>query len=282
MAGPYADLKQRLDRATSDSEAIRIVKEDSNASSQSDIRNTIDGTSLDEPTLAETLRAQVALRALAESRIPTPSSETERARAIKQSPFYSDKGIDQKRNWLSDALERLKNIRIDAKPKTTNIGGGGVLGALFVGIVWCLLAAGVVTLVYFAVKHIRWQGTLKRKVKTLLEEDEPDRSLDEWLQLADEHAAAGRYRHAVRALYLACLLKFDEADIARFDRGETNWEHLARIEESENLPSTLDFRTPTRRFDVIWYGNRTDGMPDVDQFRVWYKQIGDSLTKVPA
>ena len=111
----------------------------------------------------------------------------------------------------------------------------------------------------------------------MLEDDEPERSLDEWLAEADTLQAQGRYREAVRALYLASLLRFDEARVARFQRGQTNWEHLTRIEASPTMPKDLDFRATTRLFDRIWYGRIVRGKEDVDQFRAWYLNITNTL-----
>lgn len=279
-AGPYTDLKAKLDNTSSDAEVIRLVTSNQTIASQKDISESLSKTDYDAAGTAKNLRAQIDLRAMAESPKSSGSSAQQAARTIKESPFYRDPGIDRKRNWLADALERLKNIKLKPEREQQGVGAPSFLGALFTVVVWCLLATGVLTLLYFAVRHIRWQRTLTRKSKTLLEDDEPDRSLDEWLQLADELATAGRHREAVRALYLACLIKFDEADVARFDRGETNWEHLARFEESPKRPRELDFRTPTQQFDRIWYGFQTRGMPDVDQFRRWYQEVSQSLRGV--
>ena len=278
LAGPYGDLKARLDRTTSTSEVIRLVSNSPEIAAQNDVRQSLGIAETDEAKSAAMLRAQVDLRAMAETRGREGESVTGAVKDIKRSPFYRDLGTDQKRNWLADALERIKNLHWQPEEQDSKIRGNSFLGPIFLVFGYGLLALGIGALVYFAVRHIRWQNTLKRKVKTVLEDDEPDRTLDEWLQLADHHAAAGRHREAVRALYLACLLKFDEADVARFNRGETNWEHLARIEGSDKLPADLDFRTATKRFDVIWYGHKTNGMPDVDQFRAWYRQIVATLT----
>jgi len=111
----------------------------------------------------------------------------------------------------------------------------------------------------------------------MLEQDEPERTLDEWLDMANKLTADGKYREAVRCLYLACLLRFDEHLVARFDRGQTNWEHLARIRASSRMPIGLDFESPTKRFDTIWYGHRTRGLSDVDQFKDWYGRITEAL-----
>jgi len=281
MAGPYTDLKQKLDRTHSDAEVLEIVAASPAIAHQKDIATSLT-PGLNEASAAASLRAKVDLASMAESPDPAANSAEQEVRQIKDSPFYRDPGIEGKRNWLAEALDRLKNIHFDMDSPKTQGPSVGFLGPAFTVFIWGFLGMGVCTLVYFAVKHINWQSTLTRKTKALLEDDEPDRTLDEWLQLADHHAADGRYREAVRALYLACLLKFDENDVARFDRGETNWEHLLRIEESPRLPHELDFRTPTQRFDRIWYGYQTEGMPDVNQFREWYQQISESLKGVPA
>jgi len=283
MAGPYGDLKRKLDHANGPSEVIQMVKDSQDIAKQRDIKSNLDRSDLDDDVLAANLRAQVDLRSMAERRDPNESAEQNQAKAIKQSPFYRDPGIDRKRNWLSEALDRLKNIHFDRREQQQSSGTSSfAFGKLFVDLVLGALLIGVLVLLYFAVRHINWRNTLTRKAKSLLEDDEPDRTLDEWLQLADHHATAGRYREAVRALYLACLLRFDEADVARFDRSETNWEHLARIEESPKLPTGLDFRTPTQHFDRIWYGYQTKGMADVDQFREWYREFTDVLLGVRA
>jgi hypothetical protein len=147
---------------------------------------------------------------------------------------------------------------------------------------WALIAGGLCFLAWFAVKHFKWKQRLQRRASTLLEDSEPERSLDEWLELADRLESEGRYREAVRALYLACLLRFDEALVARFDRGQTNWEHLYRIEQSARKPEGLDFRTPTNLFDRVWYGYQGKGAEEVGLFRQWYLRITESLQGSPA
>lgn len=285
FAGPYSDLQSKLANASSDSEVIRLVSQSRGPSSQADIKTTLDNEGAADPAAeAANLRAQVDLGALSEARDPNASAQAREIQQIKASPFYRDPGVDQKRNWLADALDRLRNIRFRQpdRPKGGLYANFGFLGQGLIYLVWTLLAVGVLTLLYIAAKHISWRNTLTRKAKAVMEEDEPDRTLDEWLKLADEHASAGRHREAVRALYLACLLRFDENDVASFDRSETNWEHLDRIEGSPKLPAGTDFRTATQRFDRVWYGRATEGMPDVDYFRDVYRRITESVMAAAA
>jgi hypothetical protein len=185
--------------------------------------------------------------------------------------------VDQTSNWLARALERLKNLKWDRETKAPNLGFLAGIGPLLYYGAWTLISCALLALIYFAVKHFRWRRRLERRAAMLMEDSEPERSLDEWLTLADQLEAEGRYREAVRALYLACLLKFDEALVARFDRSETNWEHLARIETSPKKPPELDFQSPTRLFDQVWYGHKVRGKEDVGQFRNWYVAITEML-----
>lgn len=205
-------------------------------------------------------------------------SAAEQAKSIKSSIGYRDASLDQESNWLGRALARLKNLI----PKFNSPTPDALPGALALGdwvtfACWLLLGAGVVALAYFGARHFAWKQGLARRAKAMLEEDEPERTLDEWLEQADALARDGKHREAVRALYLACLLRFDEHRVARFVRAETNWEHLARIQNSPNLPPELDFRPATLAFDRVWYGFRVRGQQDVDEFRAWYQAITEML-----
>jgi hypothetical protein len=221
----------------------------------------------------------VAMRAAAE-RVEPQTTAKAQVKDIKANPLYRDPGVQEQSNWLDGALRRLA----DLVPKQTNSPDINLpqtsIPSWIVPGMWVLLGLAVATFGYFALRHFTWKRALKRKATAVLEDDEPERSLDEWLMLADEHSEAGRYREAVRAMYLSCLLKFDEAGVARFIRGETNWEHLSRITLSPKRPSTIDFRPPTQSFDRIWYGHHIKGVEDVQQFKVWYLQITEALRGV--
>jgi hypothetical protein len=214
-------------------------------------------------------KAAVETRARAQSATKLAGKDELRklAQSAKNSPLFTDPETKKQSNWIGKGFQGLKDLRFpevnlgDRGPKMSGIPYG------FIYVVWALLIGALLFLGFLAFKHFSWKRTLTRKAKALLEEDEPERTLDEWLELADKLAAEGKHREAVRCLYLACLLRFDEHLVARFERGQTNWEHLARIQASSKLPIGLDFEPPTKRFDTVWYGQRTRGILDVDQFR---------------
>jgi hypothetical protein len=228
--------------------------------------------------VADLIRA-VQMRANAATATQLGDADYTRRMAVqaKSSPFYSDPGEKQSSNWIGKGFEKLShlNIRTPDRGPDIRIPTGGFYFLIYV--VWGLLGAALLTLAYLAFRHFSWRRNLHRKAKAMLEHDEPERTLDEWLELADRLTAEGKFREAVRCLYLACLLRFDEHLVARFDRGQTNWEHLSRIRASAKLPLGLDFEPPTKRFDTIWYGQRTRGQADVDQFRDWYQRISNTL-----
>ncbi len=218
--------------------------------------------------------------------LPVDSTAQDQVRRIKSSPFYRD---DQKTqsNWWERAAESFGNwlrklFNGSERPSKIDAAPPAILGVWAIYLMWVVLACAALAFVALALKHFRWRFHLKRKSKALLEEDEPERSLDEWLERADALEAEGRYREAIRCLYLACLLRFDEARIARFDRGQTNWEHLYRIRKSPSLPGGLDFEPATQAFDGIWYGMRTRGQEDVAMFRAWYQSISHALMEKAA
>lgn len=216
----------------------------------------------------------------ASGRLRDPQAES---RKILSSPEYHDNGVRNEKNWLSQSLERagrfisdwfenlLKKLFGNAKGMELPSSGFGRIN--FQPVVWGVLICGLLAFAVYAVTRFRWVSSRKVKAGGLLDDDEPDRTADEWVVRSEELTANKQYREAVRCLYLASLVRFDEANVMRFRRGETNWEHLRRYQESPRRPEGLDLAEATRAFDVIWYGQRTRGQADVDWFRAFYEQV---------
>lgn len=205
------------------------------------------------------------------------------AKKIASSPIYRDHGPGEQRNFVGDSFDNLgeaiKNFleRLFESPNTMpNFTGPTIFGNFVMIFAYVILGLAVVGIIWLLVRSMMAAQLAKKKVAKvggLLEEDEPDRTADEWLTRAAELEASGDFRGAVRCLYLACLVRFDDLGIAQFIRSETNWEHLYRISASPSKPSNLDFRTPTKKFDNIWYGHMVKGKEDVQEFRAIYTSI---------
>ncbi len=206
-------------------------------------------------------------------------------KAIIKNPAYRDSGTSESKNWLTVVFERffewlasiLRKLFEQAPRVNPNIPAVPLGGLMY--FMWALIIGAILVLLFWAAKNFGWTKSA-RKVKKgggILEDDEPDRSADEWLVRANDLEAQGKFREAVRCLYLACLVRLDEANVARFVRSETNWEHLYRISASPKKPPSLDFRPPTSEFDHIWYGFRVKGAEDVTAFRDIYETLCQDL-----
>lgn len=230
------------------------------------------------------LKRMVRLRALAERKADDPKGDpAAEVGKIKANPTFMDPGQSKSSNWTAKPFERLGDWldRFFRRPPPDLPAAAppSGFGQVLVVVVWVLLGAAVVAFLIWAGKTFSWRiAKRKRKIAAgMLEEDEPERTADEWLDQADELERQGRFREAVRCLYLACLVRLDEANVARFIRSETNWEHLHRIHASPRRPAGFDFTQPTRTFDIVWYGHVTRGQPDVAEFREIYTNLCDLL-----
>lgn len=285
FADDYATLRDKLETATP-AQARRVLSDAPISETDTDLSKAVQD--LQNPqSQASAITALKRVKSLLDLRViatrPSASSQADprsQAVAIKSSPLYRDEGITDDSNWLAKAFERLAKL-FQRKPPKLNIAAPAAGGAqALIVIVWILLAALVVTFLVLVLREVSIRKRAKRKAKAMLDDDEPDRTLDEWLTLSDQLTREGRYREAVRALYLSCLLKFDETKVSRFIRGETNWEHLGRINASPKKPQEIDFLPPTKAFDRVWYGHHVRGIEDVDEFKGWYDKITQALAGV--
>lgn len=279
--------RQQLDAIKSEQDVLRFIDQvwpDAEDYSVSLIRSSVADKEIDWKQAKSQLREILVWHEVTVSATPAANDPKAQAIEIKQSPFYRDAGEKQTRNWLargfqrigkwlSDFLERIfggdRNLNLN--PSGPNL---GFLSAL-TPVIWVLFGLAIATFLFFIIRRFSIQR--RSKIGGLMEDDEPERTADEWVTRAQELAAAGRHREAVRCLYLACLVRFDDGNVARFIRSETNWEHLARIHASSKLPAGLDFRTPTQRFDLIWYGHQPTGQGDVDWFLTFYAELCERL-----
>jgi hypothetical protein len=77
---------------------------------------------------------------------------------------------------------------------------------------------------------------------------------ESWAGLADELAARGEFREAIRHLYLALLARLHRDGAIDYEPTLSNWEYLRTFKGHREHQSA--FRELTRRFDFAWYGNQ--------------------------
>ncbi|MBL8917738.1 MAG: DUF4129 domain-containing protein [Myxococcaceae bacterium] len=86
-----------------------------------------------------------------------------------------------------------------------------------------------------------------------------------WAGLADELAAKGEFREAIRHLYLALLSHLHRGGVIDYDPTKSNWDYLFGFKGPGESKSA--FRDLTRRFDFAWYGNLDVTEPAYRTFR---------------
>lgn len=285
----FADLERDLQGADSWSDVREAIERhplgDRDEIWADEARAFVESEDPDREAMAR-IKRLVSARAVAERVAGAPQAEkaADLAKRLKRTPEYADAGPDQRSNWLQRVLERVSEAlsREPSAPQSRpadRIDGNGSFDWL-ITVAWILLVAvavaGVGALLYY-LRTVSWGGKRLRKRKAMLDDDEPVRHADEWLEEAERLEHEGRYREAVRCLYLACLMRIDESRIASFVRGQTNWEHCRRIMASPTKPPGLDFVPPTQAFDRIWYGGQDSSMEDVAAFKGTYGELCEHL-----
>ncbi|MCI0573456.1 MAG: DUF4129 domain-containing protein [Myxococcaceae bacterium] len=91
------------------------------------------------------------------------------------------------------------------------------------------------------------------------------RPAEGWAGLADELAAAGRHREAVRNLYLALLARLHRDGAISYETTLSNWDYLRAFRGSRVQRES--FRELTSRFDFTWYGHAAVDAEDYASFR---------------
>jgi hypothetical protein len=286
----YVRLASEVDQAKTPSEAAEIVSASSDALKDPAVKSLVDVAAHDKPnggSLAK-LQAAIDVRARIQGGVPNEAAAGQIS-TIVSGRLYKGSGTRTDSNWVGNSMSKLGKLlpkfrlpeQSDSKQGSSPAESGGMapVNLSWLGpVLWVIMGLVLLGLIYYVISVFRFKAGLKRKTKTVLEEDEPERSLDEWLELANRLEAEGKFRETIRCLYLACLMRFDEAGVARFVRSETNWEHLRRIQASPKNPD-LDFLALTRRFDHAWYGYRAKTAADVEPFRTGYQSVAEALGK---
>lgn len=241
-----------------------------------------DDQGAEQATVTPAQRAEVVDVIRAAEALTAPSPQTQDPKATAETALrragFKDPGRTTTKNWAARGMDKVwDSIRkwldgLDDKHYQGPRASTPFLGFL-TPVIWFVLGAAVLGFLAWAL--VTFAGMKARKAKHaggLMDDDEPERTADEWLTKADELERQGEFRLAVRCLYVATLIRLDEGNVARFRRWETNWEHLQRIESSQRKPAGYSIRPATEKFDVVWYGHQVDGKADLDLFRNWYRE----------
>jgi hypothetical protein len=198
-------------------------------------------------------------------------TEEELSAPPKESGWWKDF-----KEWLKKKLEEFFKSDPDRSPPPRPAAFSAESGSNVANIL-VVIIVGLV-LVMLATVLVRYRGRQQQEESAQLEVSTLDsKSLSEdsmsalarppegWAHLADELAARGEYREAVRSLYLALLSRLHREGAILYDSNLSNWDYLRHFKGRRDwLPP---FRELTRRFDFAWYGNLPVGAEGYRDFR---------------
>lgn len=288
-AGYWGDLATRAEGAASTNECVSIIQKSIEDYEGSHLGDALRELQAEKGAAVESRKKVIAILRLMDSAEsfsakaePGKKSPSALATSILNRPEFKPKQETKYSNWLSEVFQGLTDwlqSLFKAPEPERNSGSfnmpnlpdwlGGLLQVFRILLVLITVLA-LAAAIFFAVKFARAHS------RTLLDDVEEVRTRSEYLDLAEQLVQSGDLRQAIRALYVASLLRLDELKIARFDRSDTNWEHLARFESSTRRPQGLDFRAVTKNFDRFWYGRAIVRIEDVGAFR----QVHDYLAQM--
>lgn len=185
-----------------------------------------------------------------------------------------DDGPDEE-SWLWKLFKKLMDWLFKREPPKVNAPDvGGVSMGAANGVIIGALVLVVAVLAFILIRSIRGRpraeaaGDENGLTQSALEHDAMSalaKPSETWAGLADELAARGEFREAIRHLYLALLSRLHRDGVIDYDPTLSNWEYLFGFKGSAAVKSA--FKELTRRFDFAWYGNLDVDSPSWSTFR---------------
>ncbi len=98
---------------------------------------------------------------------------------------------------------------------------------------------------------------------------------EEWMRMAQEFAASGDHRRALRSYYLSCLAHLHEANFLRITKFKSNAAYVREVNRHalQSPELATEFRRLVNRFDRTWYGEYPIAKQDLEQSATWVGSI---------
>lgn len=159
----------------------------------------------------------------------------------------------------------------------------GLIGRLFYGaasnyiLKYFFIGAGVAIIIYIIIKLVGAEHIFsKRSKETILPYDVITENIHDidYDQELNRLISEGKYRLAVRLLYLQSLKKLSDAQIIQWQPDKTNYNYLMEISKPE---LRNNFSRLTIQFDYIWYG---DFPVDINNFQPINQLFNEFKTQI--
>ncbi len=214
--------------------------------------------------------ALVLVAPAAASAHPIDAPAREGAREIlAESEFHRGRAFERRTfgDWIEERIENwFRSTRPD-EPRVRRARASGCARGLPVPGSALWIGAAVALIAVLFVTWLRNKGPLDdarapEDPAAAVPPDPRDRPPEAHLGDAAALAAQGRYREALRAVFLACLVALDRKGTIRFDPNRTNGQHVRALGPG---PVRERLAGLVRLFDWHWYGEQS---PTVEDYRL--------------
>jgi hypothetical protein len=174
--------------------------------------------------------------------------------------------IERVVRWLEKLMPRFKPIQPGNSRWISGI-------AQIVVVAVCVAAIGFLVWRY-GPRFVRGRRKKKktREARIVLGEVlEPDQTAADLLAQAEGLAREGNLRAAIRKAYIALLCELGDRKIISLAQHKTNRDYLNAVRDKGSLYTSM--RKLTNMFELHWYGFRSAGEADWDEFRNGYQKI---------
>jgi hypothetical protein len=175
--------------------------------------------------------------------------------------------FQQHRSWLSRARDWIaRHLHLDSPVHVRGgAGGGSVLGQLLLYLLFAVVVAALVWIVYRAVRD-----RVRRRAPA--PDDEPEarieeeRTAREWRTAAEAAEAEGRWKDAMLLRYRELVAELVDQRVAEPVPGRTTGE--LRRDVAERAPAAAEpFGEATLLFELPWYADAPTGPSESARFR---------------
>lgn len=185
-----------------------------------------------------------------------------------------------------------KDTSVCSAPKPPKVvDGGGVDLSIVSLLLWVLLIAAVIGLLYMVLRSLaKKSGRARKRKQPVVGDDDDDlverdavavdrsREPVNWRAEAEQHRRAGRYRDALRCRYRALVGDLARRGLIDEIPGRTTGEERVQLSLITPAAST-PFNSAADLFDGAWYGHLEVDAADDDHFQVLERDVLESAVQ---
>jgi len=173
-------------------------------------------------------------------------------------PTWFDHQLQRLRRWLLKWAGRL-NLKVGSHQGIANF------------IFWIVLIFGGGGLLLWMVQQLLQRpGARSRELRAPVAEAAP--TWEQMTREAQQAAADGEYREAIRLAYWAAICRLDELGLWAVDHTRTHREYLRLVKP--NQPQREPLAALTRQFEMAWYAARPSSANDFESAMSQLQRLG--------